>query len=106
MQEQCGVKFTGIISFFWTNFVPINSLQCRKLTGVKLTRGTHSKGTRNVYIFGAISTGVCALLFGLLDFIEDKVLFLLFSYGLRVLEGIAEVRGWWTIPVKNIVIGS
>jgi hypothetical protein len=49
-------------------------------------------GLRNVYIFGVVSTGVCALLFGFLGFVEDKVLFLLFSYGLRVLEGIAEVN--------------
>ncbi len=33
----------------------------------------HRLGLKNVYIFGVISTGVCSLLFGFLDFVEDKV---------------------------------
>ena len=51
-------------------------------------------GTRNVYIFGVISTGVCALLFGFLNYIQDKVTFLALSYALRILEGVAEAASW------------
>eukprot|EP00095_Tigriopus_kingsejongensis_P002202 maker-scaffold1312_size48844-snap-gene-0.9 protein:Tk02202 transcript:maker-scaffold1312_size48844-snap-gene-0.9-mRNA-1 annotation:"mfs-type transporter slc18b1-like" len=54
----------------------------------------HFFGLKNVYIFGVISTGVCALLFGFLDFVEDKVLFLTYSYTLRILEGVAEAASW------------
>ena len=54
----------------------------------------HKLGLKNVYIFGVISTGVCALLFGFLDFVQDKVAFLAYSYTLRVLEGIAEAASW------------
>ena len=51
-----------------------------------------------MYIFGSVSTGVCALLFGFLGFVEDKIVFLLYSYGLRILEGIAEVS---EEPIKS-----
>lgn len=54
----------------------------------------HLFGIKNVYIFGVISTGVCALLFGFLDYVQDKVLFLTYSYTLRVLEGVAEAASW------------
>jgi hypothetical protein len=36
----------------------------------------HKLGVRRVYFFGVILTGVCALVFGTLDYIEDKVTFL------------------------------
>ncbi len=51
-------------------------------------------GLKNVYIFGVISTGVCALLFGFLDFVRGKTAFLAYSYALRVLEGVAEAASW------------
>ena len=51
-------------------------------------------GLKNVYIFGVISTGVCALLFGFLDFVDDKVPFLAYSYILRICEGVAEATSW------------
>ena len=54
----------------------------------------HKLGVRRVYFFGIIQTAVCALIFGTLDFIEDKVTFLAFSYTLRTLEGVAEAASW------------
>ena len=36
----------------------------------------HKLGVRKVYFYGVIQTGVCALIFGTLDYIEDKVTFL------------------------------
>ena len=36
----------------------------------------HKLGVKKVYCYGVVQTAVCALLFGTLDFVEDKTLFL------------------------------
>ena len=54
----------------------------------------HKLGVKRVYCYGVVQTAVCALLFGTLDFIEDKTLFLGLSYLLRILESVAEAASW------------
>jgi MFS family permease len=51
-------------------------------------------GLKRVLRFGVLTTAVCALLFGLLTFLPSTGAFLGASYGLRVLEGVAEAGAW------------
>ncbi|CAL8078819.1 unnamed protein product [Orchesella dallaii] len=44
-------------------------------------------GPRKVIIFSAFNTTVCACLFGCLGWIEDKTIFLVFSFALRLIGG-------------------
>ena len=54
----------------------------------------HKLGVKRVYCYGVVQTAICAILFGFLDLIEDKNLFLGLSYLLRILEGVAEAASW------------
>ncbi len=51
------------------------SIQAIFVSGPLFGKHMHSLGLKNVYIFGVVSTGVCALLFGFLDFVDNKVFF-------------------------------
>lgn len=64
------------------------------VSGPIFGRYMHVLGLKNVYIFGVVSTGIVALLFGFLDFVEGKVGFLVYSYLLRIVEGVAEAASW------------
>lgn len=54
-------------------------------------------GVFRVFVFGVVGTSVCGCLFGLLTFLNDTYLFLGLSYGLRILEGIAEAGAWASV---------
>jgi MFS family permease len=54
-------------------------------------------GVYRVFIFGVLGTAVCGLLFGLLTYLENTWAFLGCSYGLRLLEGVAEAGAWSSV---------
>jgi len=54
-------------------------------------------GVYRVFIFGVLATAVCSSLFGLLTYIEHTWAFLGCSYGLRLLEGVAEAGAWSSV---------
>ena len=54
-------------------------------------------GVKYVFIFGVLGTAFCACFFGLLGYFPTKWSFLGTSYGLRVLEGVAEAGAWSSV---------
>jgi MFS family permease len=54
-------------------------------------------GVRRVFMFGVLGTAVCGCVFGLLQYVEHTWAFLGCSYGLRLLEGVAEAGAWSSV---------
>jgi len=57
----------------------------------------HKLGVYKVFIFGVLGTAVCGCVFGLLTYLENTWAFLGCSYGLRLLEGVAEAGAWSSV---------
>ena len=66
----------NLIIYFFLCQIPISS-------GPIFGKYMYTLKVRRVYFFGIIVTAICALVFGTLDFIEDKATFLALSYTLR-----------------------
>eukprot|EP00088_Acartia_fossae_P044123 TRINITY_DN4676_c0_g1_i3.p1 TRINITY_DN4676_c0_g1~~TRINITY_DN4676_c0_g1_i3.p1 ORF type:complete len:484 (-),score=84.86 TRINITY_DN4676_c0_g1_i3:282-1733(-) len=54
-------------------------------------------GVYRVFIFGVLGTAACGCLFGVLTYLDNTWAFLGCSYGLRLLEGVAEAGAWSSV---------
>jgi len=57
----------------------------------------HRLGVKHVFIFGVLGTAFCACFFGFLGYFPTKWSFLGTSYGLRIVEGVAEAGAWSSV---------
>lgn len=57
----------------------------------------HKLGVYRVFIFGVLGTAVCGCAFGFLTYLDNTWAFLGCSYGLRLLEGVAEAGAWSSV---------